>query len=649
MVNKSLRLFLFGLLITAVSLTIWRNINNTRLLNAAPNVQTVLLGGKRIEYSSPVAADLNGNGRKEIVVGAKDGMIYVLSYVSNSWTKVWSQQTATALNSKLSAGEQQATGLVDTSPAIGDIDNDGKLEIVITTGGRPYVSVPTNNKNGGVIVYELVSSSGSNWQFSVKSGWPFLMPDTMGGGATASDPDGVRDGINAAPTLGDIDGDGDLEIITIAYDRRIRAFHHDGTEVAGWPIQRESGDAILRGGESSAAIYDIDNDGLNEVVIGTNSPPWIGDVPPWTPPPDYSRATLWALNGDSSLVPGFPVVTDQNIRSSPAIGDIDGDGDVEIVVGTGTFGGYVNGQLVYAWHTDGTPVNGWPVSTSSVMPSSPALADLDDDGVLDVVISCGGNCSKVYAWDGQGNNLPGFPYTAPYELPHAVTIANVDGDSNLELLLTSWSTSNVIVVQHNGSNGAIDTSRSTSTSTFSSALVDDLDGDGSLETVIGSASGSQAAVYIFDEASSTSPSFQNLPWPMFQQNPAHTGVWLQPKLNLMGDLYFLHQAGSGSIASFKKTVTNIGGGELEWTIDESGTSDVVIAAPDFGTLQEDESQTVTFTVNIDSYAVDQWHDLGTVTLSSMIDGKHIANSPQTINAKLYVGDISHIYLPFITK
>ncbi|VAW42975.1 hypothetical protein MNBD_CHLOROFLEXI01-4750, partial [hydrothermal vent metagenome] len=534
-------------------------------------------------------------------------------------------------------------------------------EIVIAAGGIPNGNDPSVNRNGGLIVYELISDSGTNWTFSVKSGWPFVMPDDMGAGVGARDPDGVCDGIRANPTLGDIDGDGDLEIISIAFDRRIRAFHHDGTVVNGWPIDRANGDIILRGGQSSAAIGDIDNDGLNEIIIGTNSPPWNGDnglgsFPPQYNVPDYSLATLWAINGDSSLVPGFPIITEQIIKSSPALGDIDGDGDLEIVVGTGEFPGYVNGRQVYAWHTDGTPVSGWPKSTSDFMLSSPALADLDGNGVLDVIIGCGTGgppfCSTLYAWDGSGNNLPGFPFNTPYTLPYAPIIADIDGDNNLEIILTSLATDKVIVVQHDGSNSPIDTSRATNAIILSSPLVDDLDGDGSLETVIGGAtstSNGEAAVFIFDEVSSTSPDPQNIPWPAFQRNSAHTGLSLPASLNLVNDLYIFHQQGSGSIVSLETAVANIGGEELDWAINTNGAGTAVQTVPASGTLKANESQTVMLTVNTSSYTTNQWHNLDTITLSGITNSQPAANSPQTISVNLYIGDISRIYLPSITK
>ncbi len=642
MLRKPFNLILFTLLVVIVSFTVWHGHSKTRLLRAAPHSQTVLLGGRRIMLSSPVAGDLNGNGRKEIVVGAEDGMLYILSYINDSWTVVWSHQTASDINAALQPPFQpQSIGHIESSPSLGDIDNDGQLEIVITTGGM----MDSVNYNGGIIVYELNSPTGSDWE--VKSGWPFIMPDTMGAGAAGNVADGIPDGIEGAPTLGDIDGDGDLEIITMAYDRRIRAFHHNGSEVDGWPIQRESGDVILRGGRSSAAIADIDADGKNEIIIGNNSPPWGGDVPPYTPP-DYTLATLWALNGDSSLVPNFPLVTQQNIRSSPAIGDIDGDGDLEIVVGTGPFGGYQNGKLVYAWHADGTPVNGWPVSTNNVMSASPALADLDNDGDLDVIINCGelSPCKRLYAWDENGQNISGFPFDTPYDLPFAATVANIDADADLEILLTSWSIQGIIVVQHNGSHGAIDISRTTNSDIRTSAYIDDLDGDGFLETVVGGASRGQAAVYIFDEVSSASSS---RPWPATQQNSAHTGYAVLPKLNPVSDVYFLHQKGTPEkIAASNMTVANIGGGTFAWSIDKSNTPTVSVV-PLAGTVQGGKSESADFTVDTSSYAVDQWHNLGTVILSAMADGKHVQNSSQTVNVKLYVGDISHTYLPIITK
>ena len=655
MLNKKTGLVLiFIVLVTAIIV----NSESQKSLSAAPNNQTLLLGAgsERIFRSAPVAADLNKNGRKEIVVGGYDGKLYVVAYISNSWVKVWERQTATDINgASPPPPTQQATGRIDSAPAIGDVDNDGDLEIVVTTGGVPNAVTPSNNRNGAVIVYELTSSAGSSWSFSVKSGWPFAMPDTMGQGDGGRTPDGIGDGIQAAPTLGDIDGDGDLEIITMAYDRRIRAFHHDGTSVAGWPIQRESGDEILRGGESSAAIADIDNDGINEVIIGTNSPPWNGDdssgpFPPQYDLPDYTRATVWALNGDSSHVPGWPVITEQIVKSSPAIGDIDGDGDLEIVVGTGDFPGYVNGRQVYAWHHDGSVVSGWPKATDQFMLSSPALADLDKNGVLDVIIGCGYeavSCRKLYAWNGSGNNLSGFPLNLTFGAPYPPVVADIDGDDNLEILLTSNETNSIMVAQHNG--GTVDTSRTIAVKPLATLLVDDLDDDGYLETVVGSMSAGQPALFIFDESNSTDDDPEHLPWPMFQRDAAHTGLILPPRLNTMSDLFIFHQQGSGSTATTQLTIKNIGGGSLTWDINNSGTSGAVSVDTPASSLDSGESVSASLSVNTGAYPQDQWTNLGTLEISGTSTDGTVANSPQTINVQIYIGDISNIYLPAVLK
>jgi hypothetical protein len=85
--------------------------------------------------------------------------------------------------------------------------------------------------------------------------------------------------------------------------------------------------------------------------------------------------------------------------SSPSVGDVDADGQLEIIEGCNT-------GLVYGWNLDGTPAAGFPLSQPTyTVYSSPLLEDLDLDGHLEIVVGC--NDTWIYAWDcGPGTYNP---------------------------------------------------------------------------------------------------------------------------------------------------------------------------------------------------------------------------------------------------
>jgi hypothetical protein len=430
-----------------------------------------------VKKSHMLVIDLNADGKGEILAAADNGHLMVID--GASYGVVWDKDLADYL-------PNYNTTRMTAGLAMGDLDLDGKLELVVATGA---VDPLATEGPGAVLVLTYVGAPG---YFSLMPGWPRMGADSLG-------PKGTPDAFAATPSLGDMDGDGDLEIIIGGMDRRLYLLHHDGTDALGWPLDYD--DKYYRDNRSTAAVADMDGDGLNEIIIGSNN-----YVYPACPNPYL----FYVLNGDGTPTPGFPLETTQNIESAPAVADLDGDGYLDIVFGTGDYGEHcrqpADGKKVYAVDRFGQPLPGWPVRTNADMLNAPAIGDLDNDGSPEVVIY---NATTLYAWHADGRPVRGFPQHGAYYIRfHTPVLADVDGDGAIEILLGTG--------QIYGGDGRLKEMR---VKLQTPLIVTDQDGDGLLESI--GANNWNRSLYIWQERG---PATGLEPWPMFHRTADRAGV-----------------------------------------------------------------------------------------------------------------------------
>jgi len=249
----------------------------------------------------PTVADLNGDGQPEIIAIA--GTVNVFD---SNGSKIWEKG--------INAG---------TLPAVADINKDGKLEIAFNTHGQLKVL----SHDGEQLVYHGFGSGGG--------------------------PMGV-------PTIANITGDGSLEIIIANH---LGIFVFDSTGNILW----EERSYDLRA--SSPAVADINGDGKPEIVAVS-----------------LDDGVVYSFDKDGNLLWDS---SEGKLKtfSSPVIADIDGDGELEIVLGPDE--GWIScfdseGKKIWE-----TYIGKDPVVETCDFSRSPAICDVNDDGILDIVVGSG--------------------------------------------------------------------------------------------------------------------------------------------------------------------------------------------------------------------------------------------------------------------
>lgn len=361
-----------------------------------------------VRHSTPTIANIDTDTVIEVVVASEFGIVYALKGTDGSIK--WSRRPG---------GTGNGSNELWTTPAIGDIDKDGEIEIVVG-------SIASDKS-----VFALKGSDGS-------TKWSRTLGDWVRYGATIGDIDGDTNtievlvgsedssvyalrgtdgsilwsyktgpsvyGVICSPAFADIDGNGEIEVVFGACDSCVYAVRGIN---GGLRWQRKlSGDV-----GSSVSIGDIDANGSIEVAaVDVNGIVYLLD--------GVDGSIKWQKD-----VGGFSGIV---IYNTPALGNMDTDPYLELVIANYDYEVYVldgnTGNIQWTKKMD---------DTSAMVLTTSAVADIEGDGKLEIVI--GNHYGKFYAFEGENGNVK-WNYGAYTDDEGGNAIGDIDNDGYMEIV-----------------------------------------------------------------------------------------------------------------------------------------------------------------------------------------------------------------------
>ena len=434
--------------------------------------------------TAPNVADINGNGHQEIFLttGTKDnpgnkGAVLGFNSLGEELYDIDYNPTTTSGFANLGIS-------MNCTPAIGDIDNDGTIEIVVATRGN------TSGINHKLFVFKNRDTD--------HDGAPDLAWETS---LDTSNFNGV--------VLADLDNNGTLEIIAPNQGRWEDSTHVQVFDCFGHlihDIRIPYTFNIDSKAVTMPIVADLDNDGHKEIVFGLE-----GGVYSWSCNTQM-LSTLITYNQNYGERTDCPVIAT----------DIDGDGDLEILYMAIRSGkGYIR-----AIHLDGTSVNGWNGDTHFVSLSNTSMnwawppyycvADINNDGNVEVFAADNGTLKM---WNSNGTvfgigEIQISNLDCRYFQP---VIADVDGNGDCEIIIPSQ---NGYIYAYKTNGNAVPGWPLAVVDLATIPAVTDIDGDGFNEVI----AASQMELYVWHTEGESKYNH----WDRFRNNKYNNAVYEIP-------------------------------------------------------------------------------------------------------------------------
>ena len=428
--------------------------------------------------SAPAFADLDGDGDVDLVVVAESGE--VIHYLENTGTATdpyFTQRTGAANPLDGFIGGHNGT------PALADLDGDADLDLVVVaedstihyyentgTATRPGFTRRSGADNPldgvGLDSYStaVFADLDGDGDPDIIVGKRFGTVDYFENTGTATRPgftqrtgaanpfDAVDANVVIAPVVIDLDTDGDPDLVVVVENGVIQYFENTGTATSPGFTER-SGNAnpvggVRLGSYGAFAFADLDGDGDPDLITTTQSDAI--DYYENTGMPAHPEFAAQLLDPGTTLRlfnNPFASEIDVGPRSTPAFADLDGDGDIDLVVvaESGSFIYYIeNTGTATSFHftqrTDAAnPLDGFIGGYNG----TPALADLDGDADPDLVVVA--ENGTVYFYENTGRAAsPGFTRRSGADNPlqgvdldsySTAAFADLDGDADPDIIV----------------------------------------------------------------------------------------------------------------------------------------------------------------------------------------------------------------------